>query len=97
MASRDQYQLSNYPYLDLGSKDYRDNSGNAEEYAYRSLFGRATYSYDNRYLLQVNFRRDGSSRFASDCRWANFPSVSLGWVVSEESFFKKPIWIGFLT
>lgn len=89
MASRDQYQLSNYPYLDLGSKDYRDNSGNAEEYAYRSLFGRATYSYDNRYLLQVNFRRDGSSRFASDCRWANFPSVSLGWVVSEESFFKK--------
>ena len=89
MASRDQYQLTNYPYLDLGSQDYRDNSGNAEEYAYRSLFGRVTYSYDNRYLVQANLRRDGSSRFASDCRWANFPSVSLGWVVSEERFFKK--------
>lgn len=88
-ASRDQYQLSSYPYLDLGSEDYRDNSGNAEEYAYRSFFGRVTYSYANRYLIQANLRRDGSSRFASDCRWANFPSVSLGWVVSEESFFKK--------
>ena len=41
-ASRDQYQLTSYPYLDLGSEDYRDNGGNAEEYAYRSLFGRMT-------------------------------------------------------
>lgn len=88
-ASRDQYLLTDYPYLDLGSEDYRDNSGNAEEYAYRSWFGRLVYSYADRYLAQVNLRRDGSSRFASGCRWANFPSVSLGWVVSEEKFFKK--------
>ncbi len=88
-ASRDQYLLTNYPYLDLGSEDYRDNGGNAEEYAYRSFFGRLTYSYANRYLVQANLRRDGSSRFASDCRWSNFPSVSLGWVVSEEKFFQK--------
>ena len=51
-ASRDQYQLTSYPYLDLGSEDYRDNGGNAEEYAYRSLFGRMTYSYADRYLIQ---------------------------------------------
>lgn len=88
-ASRDQYKLNNYPYLDLGSSDFRDNGGNAEEYAYRSVFGRLTYSYADRYLVQANFRRDGSSRFAPDSRWANFPSVSAGWVVSEEPFFKK--------
>lgn len=44
-----------------GSEDYRDNGGNAEEYAYRSLFGRMTYSYADRYLIQANLRRDGSS------------------------------------
>ena len=46
-----------------------------------------TYRFDNRYLLQANLRRDGSSRFASDSRWATFPSVSAGWVLSEEKFF----------
>jgi hypothetical protein len=46
--------LTSYPYLDLGSEDYRDNGGNAEEYAYRSLFGRMTYSYADRYLIHSN-------------------------------------------
>lgn len=87
-ASRDQYELTNYPYLDLGPQDYRDNGGNAYEYAYRSFFGRLVYSYDNRYMVQANFRRDGSSRFAPDSRWANFPSFSAGWTVSEEKFMK---------
>lgn len=87
-ASRDQYEITNYPYLDLGPQDYRDNGGNAYEYAYRSFFGRLVYSYDNRYMVQANFRRDGSSRFASDSRWANFPSFSAGWTVSEEKFMK---------
>lgn len=91
-ASRDQYELSDYPYLDVGPEAYRDNGGNAEEYAYRSFFGRLAYSYDYRYLFQVNFRRDGSSRFAPENRWANFPSFSLGWVLSEESFMKNLNW-----
>ena len=91
-ASRDQYELTGYPYLDIGPKTYRDNSGNAEEYAYRSLFGRVTYNYDNRYLLQANFRRDGSSRFAPESRWANFPSFSAGWILSEEQFMKNLNW-----
>lgn len=97
-ASRDQYKLNNYPYLDLGSEDYRDNGGSAEEYAYRSFFGRVTYSYANRYLVQANFRRDGSSRFAPNSRWANFPSVSLGWVLSEEKFIKNSHtdWLSYL-
>lgn len=91
-ASRDQYELTNFPYLDLGPETLRDNSGNAEEYAYRSIFGRVTYSYANRYLLQANFRRDGSSRFAPDSRWANFPSFSAGWVMSEEAFMQNLNW-----
>lgn len=97
-ASRDQYELTNFPYLDIGPESLRDNGGNAEEYAYRSFFGRITYSYANRYLLQANFRRDGSSRFAPDSRWGNFPSFSAGWVVSEEKFVKdlNLNWLSFL-
>lgn len=88
-ASRDQYKMSGYPYLSIGPADFRDNSGDAHEYAYRSVFGRLTYSWANRYLLQANIRRDGSSRFASDNRWATFPSFSAGWVISEEKFIKN--------
>lgn len=97
-ASRDQYELSNYPYLDLGPQSMRDNSGNAEEVAYRSWFGRAVYNYSNRYLLQANIRYDGSSRFHSDFRWGAFPSISGGWVMSEEQFMKseKTDWLSFL-
>ena len=49
--SRDQYELTNFPYLDIDPENLRDNGGNAEEYAYRSFFGRIAYSYDNRYLF----------------------------------------------
>ncbi len=88
-ASRDQFELTNFPYLDLGNQNFRDNGGNAEEYAYHSFFGRATYNYADRYLVQFNMRRDGSSRFAKNTRWANFPSASAGWVISQEDFFKN--------
>lgn len=97
-ASRDQYELDNYPYLDLGPLSMRDNSGNAEEVAYRSWFGRAAYNYDNRYLLQANIRYDGSSRFHSDYRWGAFPSFSGAWVASEEKFMKdlNLNWLSFI-
>ncbi len=86
MAQRSHYELDNYPYLDLGPEDYQDNSGYAYEYASRSYFGRFNYSYNNKYLFQFNARYDGSSRFHEDHRWGLFPSVSTGWVISEESF-----------
>ena len=54
-----------------------------------SQFGRINYSYANRYLLQLNVRRDGSSVFAPKNRWGVFPSASLGWRVSEENFLKE--------
>jgi len=54
-----------------------------------SYYTRANYSYNNKYLLQVSLRRDGSSAFGANHRWATFPSASLGWRIIEESFMKK--------
>lgn len=90
-ASRTNYTLVNFPYLDLGPEDYQFNSGNAGHNAYRSFFGRIMYSWANRYMLQANIRSDGSSRFAEGHRWGTFPSVSAGWVISEEPWFNKNV------
>ena len=90
-ASRSNYSLINFPYLNLGPEDYQFNSGKAGHNAYRSLFGRIMYSWADRYLLQANIRTDGSSRFADGHRWGTFPSVSAGWVISEESWFNKSV------
>ncbi len=57
------------------------------EYAMISYFGRANYTYDGKYMLEANFRSDQSSKFAPGHRGNFFPSVSLGWRVSEEKFF----------
>jgi TonB-linked SusC/RagA family outer membrane protein len=54
-----------------------------------SYLGRVNYSFKDRYLFSVAYRRDGSSRFGPLNRWGNFPSVSAGWVVSDESFFQN--------
>ena len=53
-----------------------------------SVFGRAAYDYDDRYYAEFSFRYDGSSKFRSDLRWGFFPSVSLGWRLSEEAFME---------
>ena len=55
-------------------------------WATRGFFGRINYDYDGRYLLELNGRYDGSSRFASGHRWGFFPSVSLGWNIHREAF-----------
>lgn len=54
-----------------------------------SAFGRAQYSYADRYMLSASMRWDGGSVFGSGNKWGVFPAVSVGWVVSEENFFKK--------
>jgi TonB-linked SusC/RagA family outer membrane protein len=61
----------------------------AQPYHRASLFGRLTYDYDGKYLLQGIFRHDGSSKFGQDKIYGNFPSISAGWVVSKEDFFPK--------
>jgi TonB-linked SusC/RagA family outer membrane protein len=57
-----------------------------EDLALRGVFGRFMYSYDNKYLLEIDGRYDGTSRFPKNSRFGFFPSGSLGWVVSRESF-----------
>ncbi|GAB3985417.1 TonB-dependent receptor [Spirosoma daeguense] len=63
----------------------------ANRYAWTqvSYLARAQYSYLNKYLFTATIRRDGSSRFGDDRKWGNFPSVTGGWIVSNESFFPK--------
>lgn len=61
-----------------------------------SLFGRLTYDYDQKYLLQVIVRRDGSSKFGSDNVYGTFPSVSAGWVASKEDWFPKNTFVDYL-
>ena len=90
-ASRTNYSLVNFPYLDLGPEDYQFNSGKAGHNAYRSFFGRIMYSWADRYMLQANIRSDGSSRFAQGYRWGTFPSFSAGWAISEEPWFNKRV------
>lgn len=87
-AQSEDLELSNFYYLNLGNRNSMFNSGNAVESAYRSLFGRVLYDYNKKYYLQANVRYDGSSRFHPDHRWALFPSVSVGWSISEEDFMK---------
>ncbi len=61
-----------------------------------SYMGRINYSYDSRYLLTATIRRDGFSGFGKSKKFGNFPSLSLGWVLSEESFLGNTEWIDFL-
>lgn len=53
-----------------------------------SFLGRANYSYDDRYLATVSFRRDGSSRYSTGSKWGSFPSAALAWRISKESFME---------
>ncbi len=90
-ASRTNYLLDTYPYLNIGPEDYQYNSGKAGHNAYESVFGRLMYSYKNKYMIQGNVRSDGSSRFSKDYRWGTFYSMSAGWVMSEEQWFKNDV------
>lgn len=74
------------PALNLGA-DNIQNTASGNQNALQSFFGRANYAYKDRYLAEVNFRHDGSSRFIPDLRWNTFASVSAGWAFSEEKFF----------
>jgi TonB-linked SusC/RagA family outer membrane protein len=60
-----------------------------QEWALTSLLSRVNYSFKGKYLVTAAIRRDGSSRFGSENRWGNFPSIGAGWIVSDEDFAKK--------
>jgi len=65
------------------------NNGVDGYYSMISFLARANYSYNNKYIFTATFRRDGSSKFATENRFSNFPSFAAGWNISEESFMKK--------
>ncbi len=71
------------------NKDKEYINGRSNDLALRSYFGRVNYNYKEKYLFEANFRADASSRFAPENRWGYFPSFSVGWVVSKESFLSK--------
>lgn len=73
--------------LALGT-DNKKITSSWSAYQFGGAFFRLNYAFDNRYLLEVNGRYDGSSRFPSNQRWAFFPSASVGWRISEEPWFK---------
>ena len=58
-----------------------------------SFFGRATYSYKERYMLTATIRRDGSSKFGKNHKWGTFPSVSAAWGISQEAFMENVNWV----
>ena len=99
--SNDGFGLWNHNYFDDYLKWYNMSyagvmdgqpavySGTKETVRNISFYGRLSYSYKSRYMLQATVRRDGSSVFASGHRWGTFPSVSAAWNIAEESFMKN--------
>lgn len=70
--------------------------GGASEDASESFMARVNYSFKSKYLLNLTFRRDGTSKFAAENRWGNFGSVGAGWVITDESFLSEVSWLDFL-
>lgn len=64
-------------------------NGTLSEYAMESYFGRFTLAYSDKYILNATIRSDGSSKFVRKVRWGTFPSISLGWNLSNEDFWKN--------
>ena len=88
-GSRRDYALENDDYMWLSSgESEKDNASEQYSNTMISWFGKINYNYDNRYLASVTLRRDASSVFGANNRWATFPAFSLGWSVNNESFFE---------
>lgn len=82
----------NFRYLDAG-QGVQNNGGTGSAWSLFSMFGRLDYNYASKYLFSASVRRDGSSRFPSNNRYAVFPAFSAGWRLSEESYFKEIAWL----
>ncbi|MDR1866592.1 MAG: TonB-dependent receptor [Bacteroidales bacterium] len=89
MGNRD-FLIDGFLYHNIGAGEFsRPNvSSAAWKSSIASVFGRINYEYMNRYLLEMSFRRDGSSNFTSENRWGFFPSAAAAWIISEEPFME---------
>lgn len=99
-ASRNYLIDVNKPYINFASglaeNGDRDGwGGPSNPHTLSSMFARLSYNYAERYMLQATVRRDGSSRFGSNNKYATFPSFSLGWNVTNEPYLQKirPSWL----
>lgn len=75
--------------LDAGGDQDKDNSGWESIYARQSWIGRLNYDFNDKYLFEFIFRRDGSLKFPPNSRWGNFPAALFAWRASEEDFWKE--------
>lgn len=91
-ANRTGYLTQEISDISSGTMDQFATGGSAKDVLI-SYFGRVNYSYKEKYLFEANARYDGSSRFAKTNRWGLFPSFSVGWRISQESFMKNLTWI----
>ena len=88
LAGRKNFNYDGYIDLVNGDATTATNSSNRYGYSMLSYIFRLNYAFDNRYLLEVNGRYDGTSRFKRGNRWGFFPSFSAGWRISQESFWE---------
>jgi TonB-linked SusC/RagA family outer membrane protein len=88
-AYRESLYSNDTQIISLGDPTTSTNNGGVAEWSLRSYFGRVSYNFDQKYFLESTVRNDGSSRFAIGNKWGLFPSISLGWMVSNEGFMKS--------
>ena len=96
-GSRNKVASDDKPFLSMGDANGQTNSGDGYDWALQSVIGRLSYNYDQRYLFELNMRYDGSSRFPTNSKYALFPSVSAGWRITEEKFWKNTPTLDFIT
>ncbi|WP_181304654.1 TonB-dependent receptor [Rufibacter sp. XAAS-G3-1] len=95
-ASKMGFVSDEVPVFSLGSIDPRA-TGDAYQWALRSYFGRINYSFKDKYLLEVNARYDGSSRYLPSRRYGFFPSGSVGWRFTQEKFVQESTGLAWLS
>jgi TonB-dependent starch-binding outer membrane protein SusC len=99
-AGNSNFPSESYLYNNLNQGTYlTDEDHTASMGSYKNdnkligFFGRISYGYDNRYNAMISVRREGSSKFGQNNKWGTFPSVSLGWTISNESFMENAVWV----
>ena len=87
-ATRKNLFTTSIPELFIGSENEQTNDGySGPDIGRKSAVARVNYRFKDRYLLETTFRADGNVLFAPETRWGYFPSISFGWIISEEPFF----------
>ena len=97
-ATNRDFPTDGYTYNSLGSGNgLKVGTAGMSSYKQDSkligLFARATWNYDDRYLLMFSLRREGSSKFGADHKWGTFPGASIGWRLNNEEFMKDLTWL----